>query len=97
MAPIVARVRLEADLPAAIAWGMGNPTVADTVIRTGQANLVKIGRALIAEPHWPFTAAQELGIAQPFWRTLPAPYAYWLERYTPIPAPVDAGPSSLSR
>lgn len=90
MAPVVERVRREAGLPTAIAWGVGEPTVADDVIRRGQADLVKIGRALLANPHWPYAAARQLGIERPSWATLPAPYAFWLERYEPVVPEADS-------
>lgn len=83
MAPVVERVRRESGLPAAIAWGVGDPAVADAVLRGGRADLVTIGRALLANPHWPYEAAVALGIEQASFATLPAPYAHWLERYRP--------------
>lgn len=83
MAPVAERVRRETGLPVAIAWGMGTPEVADKAVRNGQADLVKIGRALLANPHWPYAAAAALGVERPSWATLPTPYAYWLERYHP--------------
>ena len=67
----------------AIAWSMGTPELAGNAIRRGQADLVKIGRALLANPHWPYTAAESLGVERPSWATLLAPYACWLERYHP--------------
>jgi hypothetical protein len=43
-----------------------------------------IGKARLANPHWPYYAARKLGLARPSW-TLPTPYAHWLERYaTPV-------------
>jgi len=39
-----------------------------------------IGRAFLANPHYPFVLAQKLGVAKPDW-LLPTPYAHWLERY----------------
>ena len=83
MAPIAERVRREADLPVAIAWGMGTPKLADDAVRNGQGDIVKIGRALLANPHWPYVAAAALGVERPSWATLPPPYAYWLERCQP--------------
>lgn len=83
MAPVAERVRREAGLPVAIAWGMGTPELAENAIRTGQADLVMVGRALLANPHWSYTAAAALGVERPSWATLPAPYAHWLERYNP--------------
>ncbi|MET0505848.1 MAG: NADH:flavin oxidoreductase/NADH oxidase [Luteibacter sp.] len=83
MAPVTQRVRAETGLPVAIAWGMGTPGLADQALRRGDADLVKIGRALLANPHWPYVAAATLGVETPSWATLPAPYAHWLERYHP--------------
>ena len=51
------------------------------MIRDGQVDLVMLGRPLLANPHWPYMAAQELGVDNPAWATLPAPYAHWLARY----------------
>ena len=83
MAPVAERVRREVGLPVAVAWGMGIPQLAEDAVRSGQADLVKVGRALLANPHWPYVAAAALGVERPSWATLPAPYAYWLERYHP--------------
>jgi 2,4-dienoyl-CoA reductase-like NADH-dependent reductase (Old Yellow Enzyme family) len=83
MAPVAQRVRQAVGLPTAIAWGVGDPKVADRVVREKQADLVKVGRALLANPRWPYTAAVALGVERPSWATLPAPYAHWLERYVP--------------
>ena len=86
MAPVVERVRRETGMPVAIAWGVGEPTIADTALRNGQADLVNVGRALLANPHWPYAAAVALGMERPSWATLPAQYAFWLEHYRPEPA-----------
>ncbi|MFD1034092.1 NADH:flavin oxidoreductase/NADH oxidase [Sphingomonas hankookensis] len=94
MAPVVSRVRRKTDLPVAIAWGLGTPEVADAAVRDGTADLVKVGQALLADPHWPFAAAMALGMERPSWATLPAPYAYWLERYRPKPAVPPGQPES---
>ncbi|MFS0772721.1 NADH:flavin oxidoreductase/NADH oxidase [Sphingomonas sp. 1P08PE] len=88
MAPVVERVRRESGVPAAIGWGMGEPTVADRAVRNDQADLVMIGRALLANPHWPYEAARALGVERPSWTTLPAQYAFWLDQYKPITPPV---------
>ena len=49
-------------------------------VRDGQLDLVMIGRAHLANPHWPMQAARALNVERPTW-VLPAPYAHWLERY----------------
>ncbi|KIQ06542.1 MULTISPECIES: NADH:flavin oxidoreductase/NADH oxidase [Pseudomonas] len=80
MGPIAERVRREADLPVTSAWGFGTPQLAEEAVKAGHLDLVSIGRAHLADPHWPYFAAKELGVDNASW-TLPAPYAHWLERY----------------
>lgn len=80
LAPIAERVRREADIPVSSAWGIDTPELANRSVENGQLDLVMIGRAHLADPHWPYHAAKKLGIERPSW-TLPAPYAHWLERY----------------
>ncbi|MCK9469409.1 MAG: NADH:flavin oxidoreductase/NADH oxidase [Porticoccaceae bacterium] len=80
MGPIAERVRREAGLPVASAWGFGDPQVAEQAVRDNQLDLVMVGKAHLANPHWAYHAARELKIDRASW-TLPAPYAHWLERY----------------
>jgi len=80
LAPVAERVRREAGLPVASSWGIDQPLVAERVVAEQQMDLVMIGRAHLANPHYPYHAALQLKIAQPSW-ILPAPYAHWLERY----------------
>lgn len=80
MGPIAKRVRGEANIPVSSAWGFGTPDLAEKAVRDGQLDLVMVGKAHLANPHWSYYAARELKIARPSW-TLPAPYAHWLERY----------------
>ncbi|MCB6182367.1 NADH:flavin oxidoreductase/NADH oxidase [Leeia sp. TBRC 13508] len=80
LAPIAASVKREANIPVASSWGLDNPFVAQQVVESGQMDLVMIGRAMLANPHYPHLLAHALEIKHPDW-TLPAPYAHWLERY----------------
>lgn len=80
LAPISERVRREAELPVASSWGIDSPVIANRVVAEGKMDLVMVGRAHLANPHYPYRAALELGIERPSW-VLPAPYAHWLERY----------------
>ncbi|MES2985234.1 MAG: NADH:flavin oxidoreductase/NADH oxidase [Pseudomonadota bacterium] len=80
MGPIAKRVRSEANIPVSSAWGFGAPHLADQAIRDAQLDLVLIGRAHLANPHWPYHAARKLGKDKPT-ELLPAPYAHWLARY----------------
>ncbi|MBW3504725.1 MULTISPECIES: NADH:flavin oxidoreductase/NADH oxidase [unclassified Pseudomonas] len=80
LGPIAERVRRESGLPVTSAWGFGTPQLANAAIESRQLDLVSVGRAHLADPHWPYFAAKELGVEKASW-TLPAPYAHWLERY----------------
>ncbi|PLY41251.1 NADH:flavin oxidoreductase [Janthinobacterium sp. ROICE36] len=80
MGPIAERVRREADVPVSSAWGFGTPAIAERVVKEEQLDVVMVGKAHLANPHWAYFAAKELGVERASW-TLPAPYAHWLERY----------------
>ncbi|MCH5050937.1 NADH:flavin oxidoreductase/NADH oxidase [Pectobacterium aquaticum] len=80
MGPIAKQVREQADLPVSSAWGFGTPELAEQAVASGQLDLVMVGKAHLANLHWSYQAARELGIERASW-TLPAPYAHWLERY----------------
>ena len=80
LAPIAEKVRSETGMPVASSWGIDAPATADRVVAENQMDLVMVGRAHLANPHWPYQAAKALGEDKPSW-VLPAPYAHWLERY----------------
>ena len=80
MGPIAKRVRDEAGVPVSSAWGFGEPRIAEQAVQDGQLDLVMIGKAHLANPHWAYHAARELKVERPSW-VMPAPYAHWLERY----------------
>jgi len=80
LAPVAQRVKNEAGLPVASSWGMDDPRTAERLVADGQMDLVMIGRAHLANPHYAYHLAQVLGEEQPDWK-LPAPYAHWLSRY----------------
>lgn len=80
MGPIAERVRREAGIPVASAWGFGEPHLAEKAVQDGQLDVVMVGKAHLANPHWAYHAARELKIDRASW-TLPAPYGHWLERY----------------
>ncbi|KQQ44463.1 NADH:flavin oxidoreductase [Duganella sp. Leaf126] len=80
MGPIAERVRKQADVPVSSAWGFGTPEIAERVVKDQQLDVVMVGKAHLANPHWAYFAAKELKVDRASW-TLPAPYAHWLERY----------------
>lgn len=81
LAGITERVRRETGLPVASAWGFDAPEDAQRVVANGQLDLVMIGRAHLADPHYTYRLAQSLQLENPDWKLLPAPYAHWLSRY----------------
>ena len=80
LAPVAERVRRESGLPVASAWGFDVPEIAQGAVASEQLDLVMIGRAHLANPHWPYAAARKLGVERAAWM-LPAPYAHWLQSY----------------
>lgn len=80
LVPIAKRVRSEAGIPVSSAWGIDTPQLAEEAVGSGSLDLVLVGRAHLANPHWPYYAAKTLGVERPSW-TLPPSYAHWLERY----------------
>lgn len=80
MGPIAERVRKEAGVPVSSAWGFGTPAIAEQVVQDEQLDVVMVGKAHLANPHWTYFAAKELDLERASW-TMPAPYAHWLERY----------------
>jgi 2,4-dienoyl-CoA reductase-like NADH-dependent reductase (Old Yellow Enzyme family) len=61
-----ASVRREAGIPTAAVGLITSPAQADHIIRTGQADMVLLGRELLRIPYWPLAAAQALGQATPW-------------------------------
>jgi len=58
-----ARVRREAGVATAAVGLITSPAQADHIIRTGQADMVLLGREILRNPYWPMGAAQALGQA----------------------------------
>jgi 2,4-dienoyl-CoA reductase-like NADH-dependent reductase (Old Yellow Enzyme family) len=56
-----ARIRHEAGIATATVGLITSPAQADHIIRTGQADVVLLGRELLRNPYWPLTVAQALG------------------------------------
>lgn len=81
MVPYAERVRHETDLLVATSWMITDPKQADAFIREGQLDLVMFARTLLANPHWTYHAARELGVEAPQ-SVLPVPYAYWLQNWS---------------
>ena len=72
------RVRREVGIPVAVSWNLGQPAVANQVIREELVDLVFLGRPALANPHWPIWAARELAHEDPF-SLLPRDWSWWLK------------------
>jgi 2,4-dienoyl-CoA reductase-like NADH-dependent reductase (Old Yellow Enzyme family) len=72
-------VRRGAEIPTMAVGAIIEPRQAEAILVDGDADLVALGRQMIAEPHWLYRAAQELGLANPA-AVLPRNYSFYLER-----------------
>jgi 2,4-dienoyl-CoA reductase-like NADH-dependent reductase (Old Yellow Enzyme family) len=52
---------------------------AEEILRSGQADVVAVGREALVDPHWALHAAAELGIDDSF-ATWPRQYGWWLDQ-----------------
>jgi 2,4-dienoyl-CoA reductase-like NADH-dependent reductase (Old Yellow Enzyme family) len=59
--PFAQRIREETGIPTGAVGLITEPAQADHIVRTGQADMILLGRVLLREPHWPLRAARELG------------------------------------
>ncbi len=57
---LAAAVRAQANVATAAVGMIASPEQADTIVRSGQADLVLLARALLRDPHWPLGAARAL-------------------------------------
>lgn len=64
--PLAAEIRQRAEIATGAVGLITEAAQAETVIRTGQADVVLLGRELLRDPYWPHRAAAELG-AQALW------------------------------
>lgn len=82
LVPIAHRIRREAGIPVAASWNISEPAQADAYIRDEQLDMVMLAKAMLSDPHWPYHAAQKLGVKAPS-AVLPEQYAYWLKPHDP--------------
>ncbi|MCE9545417.1 MAG: NADH:flavin oxidoreductase/NADH oxidase [Planctomycetia bacterium] len=86
MVPASSRIRRETGMPTAVGWLITEPQQAEDIVRDQHADLVMLARQMLRDPHWPYHAAQQLGMEMPQ-AVLPVQYAYWLKERT-SPGPV---------
>jgi 2,4-dienoyl-CoA reductase-like NADH-dependent reductase (Old Yellow Enzyme family) len=58
-----AKIRRETGINTAAVGLITSPAQADHIIRSGQADMVLLGREILCNPYWPLAAAHTLGHA----------------------------------
>ena len=79
LVPLARAVRTEAGIPTMAVGLINRAALAEEVVAGGSADLVALGRALLADPNFPYRAALALHHPAPH-EVLPAPYALALKR-----------------
>ena len=85
--PFAERIRREAGIATGAVGMITQPAQAAHSVRTGQADLVILARAMLRDPYWPLRAARELGQAV----TWPVQYLRAAPSGTPARTPLDPG------
>ncbi|EFL51553.1 NADH:flavin oxidoreductase/NADH oxidase [Solidesulfovibrio fructosivorans JJ]] len=60
-APFAERIRRETGLPTIAVGLITDPALAETIVVTGQADMVALARGMLYDPRWPWHAAAALG------------------------------------
>lgn len=81
--PYAAAVKRETGLATMAVGAILEPSHAEAILAAGEADLIAIGRQFMAEPHWLYRAALELGHPAPASVLIPR-YAFYLERRAPV-------------
>jgi NADPH2 dehydrogenase len=84
-----AEIRRETGLPVMSVGMITDPVQAETILKTGQADMVSLARGMLFDPRWPWHAAVALGDQAAF----PAQYmrAHGSLRGAPVPADPPRG------
>ncbi len=77
--PYSAAVRKHANVATMAVGLIVHSDQAEQILRTGQADLIAIGRELLHNPNWALDAAIKLGIPDPY-RVVEPSYGYWLRK-----------------
>jgi 2,4-dienoyl-CoA reductase-like NADH-dependent reductase (Old Yellow Enzyme family) len=77
--PYAEKIRREAGVMTMAVGHIVHADQAETILREGRADLIALAREIMHNPSWPMDAAQKLG-ADPDFKFVPSPYAYWLSK-----------------
>ena len=75
--PYAEKIRREAQVMTMAVGHIVHADQAEAILREGRADLCALAREIMYNPNWPMDAAQKLG-ADPDFKLVPPPYAYWL-------------------
>ena len=64
--PFAEAIRRETGMAVGAVGLIREPAQAEEILARGQADLIVLGRMLMADPHWPLRAAKELGFDHPW-------------------------------
>ena len=78
--PFAERIRREAELMTMAVGLIVEPQQAENILKTGQADLVAIGREALFDPNWPAHAELALGASRDPFASWPVQHGWWLER-----------------
>jgi len=84
--PLAKAMREMAGIPTMAVGFITEPTQAEAILREGSADLIAIGRELIADPYWAYHAALALGADNPH-ALLPGGYGWYLARRAALQRP----------
>jgi 2,4-dienoyl-CoA reductase-like NADH-dependent reductase (Old Yellow Enzyme family) len=77
--PFAARIRRELGIPTMAVGLIREPEEAESILASGDADLVAIGREMLVDPNWPTLAALSL-TGEGGWNAMPDCYGWWLAR-----------------
>lgn len=87
--PLARAMRQMAGIPSMAVGFITEAQQAEAILREGSADLIAIGRELIADPYWAYHAALALGAPDPH-ALLPQGYAFYLARRAALLRPSPA-------
>jgi len=65
--PLSDQIRREAEIPTATVGLLNSPDLVEEIVANGRADVVVLGRTLLADPHWPLRAAAALKAENVSW------------------------------
>jgi 2,4-dienoyl-CoA reductase-like NADH-dependent reductase (Old Yellow Enzyme family) len=78
--PFASRIRHETGMPTIAVGMITEPEQAETIVASGQADMVALARAMLYDPRWPWHAAAQLGgqvdAPRQYWRSQPRQYKH---------------------